>query len=757
MSVEQATDALSALIESGCSPPDRNDLGRLARMHTSCQTLAAAELGAAVVDELQALAQSLASLLEKLILDDVADADAGLALIPELVNQIQTTFSGKHAQVESLLAQVDAAILGPGAAPPAEESAIRAARSTPPRPDPSPAPAPPHGPRPAATPAPPRADESAIEAYVAEPLALDLAESEHLAGFVEESREHMDAIEAALLEVERAPSDAARINELFRPFHTIKGIAGFLNLRDINRLTHEVETILDLARRGERPLRPGAIELIFAAVDALKAQLGALAQFLANPSGDICPQPDVAALVDELRREAAGGGSPASASAAPRSESPEENSIAETPRADAIGTALPAAVAPPHAPAERSIRVDTARLDSLVDAVGELVIAQTMVGQSGVVQGDERLNRSVIHVTKIVRDIQETAMSLRMVPIGPTFQKLRRLVRDVSRKAGKHVELLLSGEETELDKNVIQQVSDPLVHMVRNAIDHGIEPTAERVAVGKPATGRVWLSASHQGDGIVIEIRDDGGGLSRERILAKARQRGLIRRDETPADSQIYALVMEAGFSTAQQVTDISGRGVGLDVVRRNVEQLRGKIEIETEAGRGSTFRIRLPLTLAIIDGMLVRVGSERMIIPTIAIERSLRPSAEEIHSVQGRAQMVRVRGELCPLAQLGPMLGLGGPLDPCAALVVLVQCGSRRLGLVVNELIGQQQVVIKALDERFRRVQGVSGAAILGDGRVGLILEPAGLLSLFDGGGSCGAGATFAPPAAAATAGAAF
>jgi two-component system chemotaxis sensor kinase CheA len=368
---------------------------------------------------------------------------------------------------------------------------------------------------------------------------------------------------------------------------------------------------------------------------------------------------------------------------------------------------------------DSSIRVDTGKLDALVDTVGELVIAQSMVGTSDTVRADPKLLRNVTQVTKIVRDIQETAMAMRMVPIGLTFQKMRRLVRDVAHKAGRKVELVISGEETELDKNVIQQISDPLVHMVRNAVDHGIEPPEVRRQAGKPEEGRIQLNAHHQGDSIVIEVRDDGRGLDRRKLLAKGIERGLVSADDQLTDEQVYALTMQPGFSMAEKVTDISGRGVGMDVVRRNVEQLRGKIEIESQLGQGSAFRVRLPLTLAIIDGMLVRLGRERVVIPTILIQESLRPERKQIMTVQRRGEMLYVRGELYPLIQLGALFGYSGTIDPCAHLVVIVQCELQRIALVVEELIGQQQVVIKTLGERFKH------------GRVGLILEPAGLLTL--------------------------
>ncbi len=720
-----AQEALSGLQDAIKTPLTRNDLGRLAQMHSCGQLLAEAASTGAAPPALLELAATCVLLLERIILDEAADPDAGLAVLPRAIVALQAASEGNGIDQTVLDAMRSAAggeVKLPSSITP---QPVAEATSAPIAAAPHPAPA--STAAPVAPPAPPQT-ESGSDAYVSEPLIVDLSECEHLQGFLDEAHEHMDAIEAGLLAVENNPSDTHQLNELFRPFHTIKGIAGFLNLRDINRLTHEIETILDQGRKNELRITAGIVDLIFKAVDALKAQLDAIRNYLAAPTGGSCPQPNIVDMMGHLRRAAAGEF--ADAGAPPIIKPVEQTQTADPAGLDAgpLGGVGPAGKA---AQGDHSIRVDTAKLDTLVDAVGELVIAQSMVGLSKVVLSDDRLARVVSQVTKIVRDVQETAMAMRMVPIGLTFQKMRRLVRDVARKAGKQVELVISGEETELDKNVTQQISDPLVHMVRNAVDHGIEPPEMRRAVGKPETGQVTLDAYHQGDSIVIEIRDDGRGLDREKLIAKAVERGIISPDDQLTDQQAYALIFAPGFSTAETVTDISGRGVGMDVVRRNVEQLRGKIEIQSEKGRGSTFLIKLPLTLAIIDGMLVRVGSERLIIPTILIEQSVRPERKQITSVQKRGQMVQIRGELCPLIQLGALFGYGPPVDPCENQVVIVQCESQKIALVVEELIGQQQVVIKSLGERFKILQGISGAAILGDGKVGLILEPSGILKL--------------------------
>jgi two-component system chemotaxis sensor kinase CheA len=801
--------AIDGLVEALSTPLERNDLGRLARMHSFCQALGEEPVEGAQV-AVPPLAIALLTLLEKTILDEAAQPEEGLALVPDAVGLLRAASEGETVDYEPMVGRLQATAGGAAVSAPAAKPAPAPAPAPAPTPAPAPEPVAPAAPAPepvaAATPAPAPAPEPVaapapvVEAapvpapvaeaaspppppagesrYVSEPLIIDLDESEHLQGFIEESREHMDSIEVALLDVEQDTSDTTKIDELFRPFHTIKGIAGFLNLRDINRLTHEVETILDMGRKNALQITSATIDQIFAAVDVLKSQIAALRNHLAEPQGEVCPQPDIADIMARLRAIARGEAAPA---AEPTMPAEPEAAVAPEPvvapkigdmlvAQDAVTTdevedalAVQAGEAAPsrklgeilvergaasrkqvdRAVTEQAsgktvidttIRVETGKLDTLVDAVGELVIAQTMVNLSDAIRGssDAKLLRDVSQVTKIVRDVQETAMSLRMVPVGGTFQKMKRLVRDVARKAGKQVELHISGEDTELDKTVIQQIADPLVHMVRNAVDHGVEMPEERRAAGKPEIGNVYLDAHHQGDSIVIEVCDDGHGLDPQKLIAKGIERGLIAPDESLTDQQAFALTLHPGFSTAAKVTDISGRGVGMDVVKRNIDQLRGKIEIQSELGQGTTFLIRLPLTLAIIDGMIVRVGAERLIVPTILIDQSLRPQANQITTVQRRGEMLQVRGELCPLIHLGQLFGYTGRTNPCRSLVVVAHCEGSKIGMVVDELIGQQQVVIKSLTDSFKQVAGVSGAAILGDGRVGLILEPTGLLKLY-------------------------
>lgn len=734
---------------------DKDDLTALAKMHGWCDALRAttspdAERPNPHVHE---HATSSRQALVALILGDADDPDATVAVIVEAV----------------------AALAGSEACPPQEADAAGACAS-PTEPEPTDEDI-------AAKLAsvfeeettPPEAAISASEPpYESIPLRIATEEEDFVKCFNEEAGEHIEAIEAALLEVERAPDDTEQIDSLFRPFHTVKGAAGFLNLRDVVSLTHEAETLLDQARKGQRSITPGLIDLVFDVVDVLKTQFAAIRTYLANPTGEVVPQPPIETMIALLRDVVAGRVEPTSVQ--PTSGNPdnkvgenlvEQGAVAQEAVDFAVtqqqrepgmktgealiemGVTTPKQVSQALRPqtkqrssslangavtaGEQSVRVDTVKLDALVDMVGELVIAQTQVSANPQIAADARLTRDVTQATKIVRDVQDAAMSMRMIPIAATFQKMARLVRDVSRKVGKIVQLTISGEDTEVDKNVIQQIADPLVHMVRNAVDHGIELPEARRAAGKPEAANVHLAASHQGGNIVIEIRDDGRGLDPDALIKKGIERGVVQPGDSLSDEQAYKLIFAAGFSMAKEVTGISGRGVGMDVVRRNIEQLRGKVNITSQLGKGSTFSICLPLTLAIIDGMVLRIGSERFILQTVTVEQALRPKPEQITTVQHKGAILNIRGRMIPLVQLGSLFGLSKPVNPCDAIVVIAQHAGGEIGLVVDELLGQQQVVIKSLGERFTGLRGVSGAAVLGDGRVGLILETSGLVAAHD------------------------
>jgi two-component system, chemotaxis family, sensor kinase CheA len=360
--------------------------------------------------------------------------------------------------------------------------------------------------------------------------------------------------------------------------------------------------------------------------------------------------------------------------------------------------------------------------------VGELVITQSLVSQdlNKVCEIGTQFARNMAQLGRITKDLQRVSMSLRMVPIRGAFQKMNRVVRDLCAKQHKQVQLVTKGEDTELDRNIVEELSDPLMHMIRNAIDHGIESPEVRISRGKSAAGTIYLRAFHQAGNVVVEIEDDGGGLNRDRIFSKAVEKGLIKPDSLISDSEVFDFIFAAGFSTAEKVTDISGRGVGMDVVRRNIENLRGRVDISSTPGKGSLFKILLPLTLGIIDGLILQVGEERYIAPTLSVRESFRPKREMITTILGRGEVVNVRGRLIPLLRLSDFFGVNANAkDPTEGLIVVAQVGSTLRCLLVDGLLNQQEVVIKTLGELIQaQAHGLAGATILGDGRVGLILD---------------------------------
>lgn len=395
--------------------------------------------------------------------------------------------------------------------------------------------------------------------------------------------------------------------------------------------------------------------------------------------------------------------------------------------------------------ADSSIRVSIQKIDELINMVGELVITQSMLGEVGSGEIDEfdaarleKLRDGLQQLERNTREMQESVMQIRMLPISFSFNRFPRLVHDLSSRLGKKIDLKISGEGTELDKTVMEKIGDPLVHLVRNSLDHGIEMPEDRIACGKPETGVIHLNAYHQGGNIVIEISDDGGGLPADKILAKARERGLVAADEELSHERTLELIFEPGFSTADEVSDVSGRGVGMDVVRRNIKDLGGAIEVRSTAGEGSTFIIRLPLTLAILDGQLLSVGDETFVMPLISIVESLQVDRTMVNSVAGSAEMYRLREDYIPIVRLYNLFGIEPKTTRLEeALLVVVEHEGHKIGLMVDELLGQQQVVIKSLETNYRRIEGISGATILGDGTVALILDVGGLISLSGSGGS--------------------
>ena len=382
-----------------------------------------------------------------------------------------------------------------------------------------------------------------------------------------------------------------------------------------------------------------------------------------------------------------------------------------------------------------SIRVDTAKIDKLINLVGELVITQSMLSDLGsrfeIKQLPVLLER-VAQLERNTREIQERVMGIRMLPIGTAFSRFPRLVRDLSTKAGKRIQLVLSGEETELDKTVIESIGDPLTHLVRNSADHGLEPPEERLDNNKSEVGTIRLNAFHEGGNICITVEDDGRGLNRDKIVAKAVKQGLIGENEKLSDDQIWPLIFRPGFSTAEKVTDVSGRGVGMDVVKRNIEALGGTVSIKTVTGKGTTFTLKLPLTLAIIEGMTVRVGKETYIVPLLSILESIQPKAGTIKTVVGKGELINVRGTYLPMIRMYEVFVLEPEYtNPMKSILLILETEGERVAVMVDEILGQQQVVIKSMEQNFRKVEGIAGATILGDGTVGFILDVRGLLEI--------------------------
>lgn len=573
----------------------------------------------------------------------------------------------------------------------------------------------------------------------------DDADRDLLPDFITESNECVVNSEAALLQLEEFPDDEEAVNTVFRAFHTVKGTSAFLGLSRIAAFAHEAESLLSRVRDKEIAYTKGCADLSLRSADMLKALLVSVETGL-NGDGKL-PIPDgYHELLDALAgydptRDADGVMLPVIQPAAPSVAPASVRAVSDVDDIFPLATTTTAAQAAPtstaasangnkprvESNADATIRVRTDRLDRLIDMVGELVIAQSMIA------GDElfgagkqhELLRKVTHAGKIVRELQDLSMSMRMVPLRATFQKLTRVVRDTASKAAKTVQFVTDGDDVEIDRNMVDVLGDPLVHMVRNAVDHGVEGPDERVANGKPRLGVVRLHAYHASGNVVVELKDDGRGLHRDKIVKKAIEKGLIDSDKGMTDSDVFNLIFAPGFSTAEQITDISGRGVGMDVVRRNLEKIRGRIDITSAPGKGTTFAIRLPLTLAVTDGMLVRVGDERFIVPLTHIHMSFRPEQSMLSTVVGRGEVVLLRGELLPIIRLHRLFDVtGATQSPLDGLLMIVGDGDRRTALLVDDLLGQQQVVAKTLGDGLGKVPGVSGGAILGDGRVGLILD---------------------------------
>lgn len=552
-----------------------------------------------------------------------------------------------------------------------------------------------------------------------------------LADFLTETHEGLSAVDEALLRLERAPDDAPTLAEVFRQVHTIKGTCGFLGLSRLEKVAHAGETILGLYRDGSLKVTPEGITLIFAAVDAIRKIVVGLEQHGQEPDGDdsaVIAALDAAARGEFVTMQTAPMPQPEAA--------PMPSTIAApAPVAPRAAEAVAEAVQTESATAQQTIRVSVEVLEDLMTLVSELVLTRNQLMQLARVSSDSQISVPLQRLSHITSELQEGVMKTRMQPIGNAWAKLPRLVRDLANELGKKIDLEMRGADTELDRQVLELIKDPLTHMVRNSGDHGLEGPADRRAAGKPETGRILLNAYHQGGHIIIEIGDDGRGLPVEKIRAKVLAQGLATEAELAQmnEHDVLRFIFRPGFSTAQQITSVSGRGVGMDVVKTNIERIGGTIELRSKEGRGTTFTIKIPLTLAIVSALIVQAGGERFAIPQIGVVELVRVGDE--HEGNTRIEMIkeapvlRLRDRLLPLVSLSSLLRLrDAPVGGLKGYVVVMQVGANVFGIVVDRVFDTEEIVVKPVAPILRHITMFSGNTILGDGSVIMILDPNGV-----------------------------
>ncbi|WP_182379557.1 chemotaxis protein CheA [Nocardioides sp. WS12] len=575
-------------------------------------------------------------------------------------------------------------------------------------------------------------------------------DAEIIAEFLVESHENLDQLDRDLVELEQQPDSRDRLSSIFRTIHTIKGTSGFLAFNRLEQLTHVGETLLSRLRDGDAVMTPQVTEALLSMVDTVRALLDVIERTSkdTDPAVDVLP---LVAVIEGLLEV----GLPTTASSA----TPVVDELSPVDEVSEIGGAVvepdvsPAAfiAAPPEglvteevaAPesswdgtdrrsaVDASVRVDIDLLDDLVDLVGELVLTRNQLLQRSLASADVELVRASQRLDLVASELQESVMKTRMQPIGQVWSKLPRVVRDLSHQLGREVELVMDGHETELDRSLLEAVKDPLTHLVRNSLDHGIERPEDRLAAGKPAKGTLSLRAYHESGQVVVEITDDGKGIDPERIAAVALERGVVTRDQlSRMDArEVLGLIFRPGFSTAAAVSNISGRGVGMDVVRTNIERIGGSVDVTSEVGRGTTTRVRIPLTLAIIPALVVGEGEERYAIPQANLVELVRIEGDDlrrqVEDLAG-APVLRLRGNLLPLVSLAEILG-GPPMDGQALTVVVLQSDDVRFGLCVSTVFDTQEIVVKPIGRQLKGLAMYAGATIMGDGRVALILDVAG------------------------------
>lgn len=575
--------------------------------------------------------------------------------------------------------------------------------------------------------------------------------------FMVETKEIVNALDANLVKLEREPDNLNLLNEIFRGAHTMKGAAGFLGFNELMKLTHKMEDILNKLRKAELTVTPEVMDILLESVDFVKATLQDITDKAQGRT-------DTSGIIGKLESLASGKTPAASEASKPVATTPkaseskpaenkntqadsnspaQENRIANPQAQPQAQTQTAAVSAPQSAPAKKgdsTIRVDVDRLDNLVNMVGELVLGRNALMQTlNAIQRDHEGEKSVdqlaqasAQVNFITTELHMAIMKMRMLPIGNVFNKFPRMVRDLSRDMKKQVDLIIEGEETELDKSVLEEISDPLMHLIRNSVDHGLEMPEERKAKGKPERGMVKLAAFQEGNNIVIEVIDDGRGMDIEAIKKKAIERNITTPEELSklTDKEILSFIFLPGFSTAKKISDVSGRGVGMDVVRTNIEKLKGTIELFSEKDRGSKITIKLPLTLAIVQGLLVSCGDDVFAIPLTSVIETVVVTPQQLRYINNKP-VIKLRDTILPIVDMMSLLFNGKKKDRRQFNVVVVGLAEKKLGLVVDSLIGQEEVVIKSIGDYLGQVPGVAGATIMGDGRVRLIIDLASLFEL--------------------------
>lgn len=551
-------------------------------------------------------------------------------------------------------------------------------------------------------------------------VSRNTEEVENMIDFYSEAQEAIDQNERLLLEQHDGGLDENSVGALFRAFHTIKGVAGFVGLTQPSQLAHSTESLLGGVRRGDMSADSAILDLLLESNQCMQALVESVRQAI-EASTSVPLDERVDALCERIDAAIAMDG----ALPAPTSELEPETATSEKKPGTTATQRIPNR-SQGSTQIRDTLKVDVGRVDSLVEMVGEMVIVESMI------TGDEELRNvrspklanNLRQMAKITRDLQKIALQLRMVPVRGLFTRTARMVRELSRQCDKPIQFTAEGEGTEMDRNMVELLADPLVHIIRNAVDHGIEHADKREAAGKAATGTISISAYHESSNLVIEIADDGKGLDVEKLIAHGYERGLITTGQTLTETEAHELIFAPGFSTADSVTGLSGRGVGMDVVRKNIKSMRGRIAIQSKPGKGTTFRLVLPLTLAIIDGTLISCGGETYILPTLSILESIRPKRGMVRAPGGHGMVLQARGKTYPLYKLANLLEIPGAKEaPHDAHAIIVESASHSFALQVDDVVSQQQVVIKGLEKQLQS-KIFSGAAILSDGQIGLIIN---------------------------------